>query len=453
MTIPTITQTLDPPLITDDRTTFDSKAFEVWTDFGTACTQINATAAAMNTVADEVDADATAAADSADAASNSATAAAASAASAANAPGTSATSTTSLTVGIGSKSLTIQTGKAFAVGQTVVIASSASPTNQMTGLVTAHNNTTGALTVDVERADGAGTYANWVVALAARPIAGLDPSGQSGKVLSSDGTNFAWITSKQALTYTTRTSNVMLGASDHGKFFDLGGSAFTQTFDACATLGSGWYCFLRASASAKTLDPSGSETIDGVATGRLVSGQVVLVMCDGTNLQAASIQSSPITEVLTSGTSWTCPVGVRSVNVHAVGGGGNGSGAAGAGGGGGTAIRRYSTTPATTYTYAIGAAGIGGGSSGGNTTFTDGTAAITASGGVGGTSANPGGAATGGDINIRGQSGFGSSPYFGGGSTLGTGGCSSTGQTPSGYGGGNCSSTGFPTAGVIVLTY
>ena len=70
--------------------------------------------------------------------------AAASAASATNAPGTSATSTTSLAIGTGSKSLTVQTAKAFVVGQWVTVTSTASPANWMHGQITAYTSVTGA---------------------------------------------------------------------------------------------------------------------------------------------------------------------------------------------------------------------------------------------------------------------------------------------------------------------
>jgi len=108
----------------------------------------------------------TAAADAATASAAASTASAA-AVTAVNAPGTSATSTTSLTIGLGSKSLTIQTGKAFAVGQPVTIADNAAPaTNWMAGNISAHTPGTGAITVNVLRTSGSGTIASWTVALA-----------------------------------------------------------------------------------------------------------------------------------------------------------------------------------------------------------------------------------------------------------------------------------------------
>ena len=122
---------------------------------------------------------ASAAATSATNASNSASAAATSATTAVNAPGTNATSTTSLTVGTGSKSLTIQTGKSIVVGMSLKIASTASPGNWMAGDVTAYNSGTGALTVNSVLTAGSGTVADWTVSLTA-PVSGSSGSVTSG---------------------------------------------------------------------------------------------------------------------------------------------------------------------------------------------------------------------------------------------------------------------------------
>ena len=107
--------------------------------------------------------------------------AAASAASAVLAPGTSATSTTSLTIGTGSKALTIQTGKQFAIGQFLIVANTATPNNYMRGQVTAHNNSTGDLTLNVADIGGSGTYDAWTVALNTATIAAAQsvPGGAS----------------------------------------------------------------------------------------------------------------------------------------------------------------------------------------------------------------------------------------------------------------------------------
>lgn len=103
----------------------------------------------------------------ASAAAASATAAAASAASAVNSPATSATSATSLTLGTGTRTLTIQADKAFSIGQPVMIARTSAPaTAWMAGNITAYNAATGALTVNASLVNGAGTFADWTVSLA-----------------------------------------------------------------------------------------------------------------------------------------------------------------------------------------------------------------------------------------------------------------------------------------------
>lgn len=88
----------------------------------------------------------------------------ASATSALNSPGSQATSVSSLTIGIGSKTLTLdQVGKAFVVGQQVIIASTASPTNWMAGTITAFTSGTGAMTVQSILVSGSGTVAAWTI--------------------------------------------------------------------------------------------------------------------------------------------------------------------------------------------------------------------------------------------------------------------------------------------------
>jgi hypothetical protein len=74
------------------------------------------------------------------------------------------TSTTSLTVGNGTKSLTIGTGLSYSPTQDVTIALTSDPTlHHMHAQVTSYNSGTGALTVDVQNHTGSGTYSSWTV--------------------------------------------------------------------------------------------------------------------------------------------------------------------------------------------------------------------------------------------------------------------------------------------------
>jgi hypothetical protein len=70
-------------------------------------------------------------------------------------------STNSLTIGIGSKSLTIQSGLNYTAGQHMYIGFSGE--QYMEGTVTSYNNGTGALVVEVTNVVGSGTYTAWCV--------------------------------------------------------------------------------------------------------------------------------------------------------------------------------------------------------------------------------------------------------------------------------------------------
>jgi hypothetical protein len=76
----------------------------------------------------------------------------------------SATSTTSNTVGTGSKSFTVETGKGFVAGNSLSIARTAAPTNRMFVVVDSYNTLTGALVVTSQAFEGSGTFTDWSIA-------------------------------------------------------------------------------------------------------------------------------------------------------------------------------------------------------------------------------------------------------------------------------------------------
>ncbi len=106
-----------------------------------------------------------------------ANAAAASAQSALNAPGTNGTTATSLTVGLGSKTFTTQTGKAWVPGQRLLLPRTSDPAGTwMSGTLTAYNSGTGAATLLVTNFAGSGTFTDWTVALGVVPPGGVLPT-------------------------------------------------------------------------------------------------------------------------------------------------------------------------------------------------------------------------------------------------------------------------------------
>jgi len=166
---PNITALPSPP-DPNDRSSFNVRAYPWSVAQQTLATEVAAVAANVKGNADEAVAAAGVAGAKAAEALASQAAAAASAASALNAPGTTATSASSLAVGAGLKSLTLaQTGKAFAVGQRVVIArTSAASTVRMVGYLEAADPAAGTLIARVGPSDflGSGTYSDWSISMA-----------------------------------------------------------------------------------------------------------------------------------------------------------------------------------------------------------------------------------------------------------------------------------------------
>lgn len=264
------------------------------------------------------------------------------------------------------------------------------------------------------------------------------PTGKK-LLIQCDGSNFySVLASDDRLYQSSRTSNTILGVADFGQYINITSGTFTQTFAAAATLGNGWWCYIRNSGTGDiTLDPNSSETIDGLTSYIMYPGECRLVQCSGSALFSVVVQG--FVREFASSASWTKPPGYVAYDVDLwSGGGGGGSGRRGAtganlgggGGGGGGARnqRQYLASElAATEPVVIGAGGAGGaaistdstdgsaGSIGGNTTFSSGASLLTAFGG---------GSGAGGGRNANSAAGGG------GGGVLGAGGVSAIGGEP-----------------------
>src|SRR5262249_7283534 len=72
-----------------------------------------------------------------------------------------------------------------------------------------------------------------------------------------------------------------------------GTGTWTLSYTAAATLGSGWFEYIRNDGTgAITLDPNASETVDGAPTIVVYPGEAFTVFCDGSNFKTIGRQKS-----------------------------------------------------------------------------------------------------------------------------------------------------------------
>jgi len=122
----------------------------------------------------------------------------------------------------------------------------------------------------------------------------INHTGSGGTVvLSSDGTDLllggSAIGGGGASAYTreAKTADYTAVAGDLGKILDFTTNSSTLTLTAAATLGAGWYIWVKNSSSNAahivTIDANGSETIDGVVTRPMYRMESKQIVCDGSN--------------------------------------------------------------------------------------------------------------------------------------------------------------------------
>lgn len=166
--------------------------------------------------------------------------------------------------------------------------------------VDTHLNTASANTNEV--LSWTGSDYDWVAQTAAYTNSDVDShlntsTAGTGEVLSWNGTDYDWVAQSGggggALTIDNKTSAYTVVAGDLGKIINCTSGTFTVSLTAAATLGAGFYCYIRNYGSGNiTIDPNGSEFIDDMFTTILRAGENVMVVCDGTSFTTLTGQYS-----------------------------------------------------------------------------------------------------------------------------------------------------------------
>ena len=236
------------------------------------------------------------------------------------------TSTTSIAIGTGSKTFTTNlavTATAFAVGQRVRVASSASPANFMEGSITSFSSTT--LIVNVDVIGGSGTIASWNIVASPGPIGATGLQGATGPTgptpnngtltLAVSGTGLtgsATFTANQSTnsTFTVTSNATSANTSSAIVARDASGNFSAGTITAT----------LSGNASTATALTSGDKTINGSltitndlnVTGKVntVSTEEILISDNLITLNS-DINDTPIA-------GWTAGLRVRLADVESV---------------------------------------------------------------------------------------------------------------------------------------
>jgi hypothetical protein len=228
------------------------------------------------------------------------------------------------------------------------------------------------------------------------------------------------------MTWESRSTNTILAGADKGKAIEIT-AAITQTLTAAATLGAGWWAILANATgdgtTVVTLDPNSSELVDGLSTLTMYSGEVRLILCDGSAFQTELLHGG--FAKFTANGNFVVPPGATAIQVDCIGGGGGGGSegnhgpsgwAGGSGGGGGSRFQRtlaaekIGAAAGSTVAVVVGSGGSGGaagganGGAGGTTTFGS-IARAHGGGGGGGNASSVRNGGTGGGVGETGGTG------------------------------------------------
>lgn len=263
---------------------------------------------------------------------------------------TNSTSTTSLAIGTGSKSLTlVESGKAYIVGQYVIIASTASPSNNMVGQITSFSGTS--LVVNVTTINGSGTISAWSISVTASPS--IAAGGFSTLAIVTSSGTFTIPTGKTVIKVT------VIGGGGGGAAYG-GGAGGTGGTTSVAS-GTQTISTVSANGGAGNSGQNSEGALGGTASG----GSINITGAPGSGGTDPTAGTGGSSTFGAGGDAKRTTPGTGGDGVYGGGGAGANSGGGygpgnGGGGAGATAIKYLTNlTPGNTLTFTIGAGGAG----------------------------------------------------------------------------------------------
>ena len=162
---------------------------------------------------------------------------------------------------------------------------------------------------------------------------------------------------------TAKSAGFTVGTDEAGELFACTGT-FTVTFPSATAVSPGWAVTVdNVGSGSITIDPDGSETVNGLSTLTIGPGQFAFIYSDGSNLIARGMGAGITVQTFTSSGTWNNP-GCTFAIPFVVGGGGGGGGSTGAqagarGGDGGVAIDAIDVSGISDETITVGGGGNG----------------------------------------------------------------------------------------------
>lgn len=112
-------------------------------------------------------------------------------------------------------------------------------------------------------------------------------AGSGISITNGNGSISIAASASSTLTISNKTGAYTVVSGDNGTIINCTANSFTVALTAAASLGAGFNCWIwntsNTATDVITIDPDGTETIDGVTTLLLRRGEGTQIVCDGTN--------------------------------------------------------------------------------------------------------------------------------------------------------------------------